>query len=287
MFVKAFSLMRRERLHLLCLSLFLSVVTPAWPGGSKASTGISPNAKIQAIIQRVIDHKGEHDWESRYAMRQLKAMTSKMPQIVVPQIVHRIVQVNKEKEGHNVLGIMYLLGIEDARNVRTGLIPLLESKDEDVLRETSRWLFQVDQGSYINIDSNIMSYRETLLRQKDSPPSGLVNYVFDVARSKALLLFGDVYSEEPKFGVFPRPLMWSDHVVQTVKWRLLNRFLQEGDLEKAQKELDALSRHAGWYARRYVVEVMRDIPKLGTPEILDRLKKDPNPLVSEPAKLVK
>lgn len=269
------------------LVLFLTAPMPLYSGELKASSSIAPDAKIQTLIRRVIDKKGEDDKGGREAMSHLKEMTRKTPQTIVPQLIHRIVHTTDEKEGWRVLGIMYWLGLDYSGNVRTTLIPLLESKEEPIRRETTRWLFQIDQGSYIDIDSNIMFYRKPLLLRKEAPPSGLVNYVFDVAPSKALLLFGDIYSEEPKFGVFPRPLMWSDHVIKTVKWRLRNRFLQDGDLEKAQSVMDDLSKHDGWYARRYVVEVMRNIPKLGTPEILDRLKKDPNPLVSEPAKLVK
>lgn len=225
----------------------------------------------------------------------LNDMARTTPEVLAPQFIYTSLHASNEKERSSIVALMRhfgtgwgtQLGMGWRGEMRRGLIPLLETTDEQARKEVSRWLFEIDGHNSPKAESNVLSYRETLLRNKKSPPPGLVNYVYDFSPSLALLLFGDIYSEQPKFGNFPRPLMWSDHVVTTVKWRLRSQFLQEGDLEKAQKELNDLSKHEGWYVRRYVVEVAADAPKLVTAEITERLKKDNHPLVRERVKLIK
>jgi hypothetical protein len=169
--------------------------------------------------------------------------------------------------------------------LREPLIPLLESKNEAELYEVRGWLANIDWFFCPDLESKLTEYRAPLLRQKASPPPGLVKYLFDMRPGRALLLFGDIYlGDKGKPGDASRDLVWADHLISTVTWRIFNGFVQEGDLEKARKEVDRLSKHDGWYARRYVIEVIRAEPKLGTPEIVDRLKKDPHPLVAEAVK---
>ena len=96
------------------------------------------------------------------------------------------------------------------------------------------------------------------MKQKKAPPHGLVDYLYAHSASKALLFFGDIYNEKPDVRfTHPPDLMWADHIIQTVEWRIKNGFVKEGDLEQARKELETLSKHDAWYARRYAVEVIR------------------------------
>jgi hypothetical protein len=268
-----------------CFVLFLVLPKPIWCSEPKGSAVISPDSKIQATISRVINAKGDDDKEAREAMNSLKEMARTTPEVVAPQIIYYSLHASNEREGWGIIGMMKHLSTWGSE-MRRGLIPLLETKDENIRREVSGWLAGIDHSARPRTEElDVVFYRETLLKQKNAPPLGLVDYVFDHAPSKALLLFGEIYADPPQIPLtWPRDLMWSDHVITTIKWRLRNRFLQEGDLEKAQKELDALSKHEGWYARRYVVEVMRGIPTLGTPEIAKRLKKDAHPLVRDSAK---
>jgi hypothetical protein len=247
---------------------------------------ITPDAKIQATINRVIMAKDENDKETREAMNELTEMARLKPETLAPQLIYYKINVKGEKEGLASIGMMGYFTRMWSSEMRKALIPFLEAEDERIPREVGVWLGNVDNRLAITGKANLMAYRETLLRQKESPPRGLVAYVFAYP-GHALLLFGDIYSEKPKFGEFPRDLMWSDHVVTTVQWRLVKGFIQDGDLEKAREELDKLSRHQAWYARRYVTEVVREAPKLGTPEIINLLKKDAHPLVNESARLIK
>src|SRR5207244_1307750 len=114
------------------------------------------------------------------------------------------------------------------------------------------------------------------------------NYLYDHAPSEAALLFEEIYlGQEGILRKWPQTLLWSDHVINMVTWRMQNVLLKEGDLQRAEWELTALSRHEGWYARRYVVAVIDRTPKLGTADSVNRLKNDANPLVAEAAKLLK
>lgn len=272
------------------IQLFLLLLDAPTCGAQQTKTSIiSPDPKIQAIISRVIDEyaKDQEHEDFRKALKMLDELAIKSPEILVPQLIYYSLHARNEKEAVGIMGVMGHLGTKVGYAMRQGLIPLLETSDKKTLEAVYGWLLGIDGHERPNEESNVMFYRKSLFSQKQAPPPGLVNYVYRLTPSKALLLFGEIDSEKPKVGEFPRDLMWSDHVVTTVKWRLRNLFLQEGDLVQVRKELDTLSKHKGWYARRYVVEVMRENPKLGTPEIAERLKKDANPLVSEAAKHLK
>jgi len=266
--------------------LYLAIGPPLW-GEPTTALSITPDAKVQGTIHCVVIKKDEDDKEAREAMNQLEKMARLKPEILVPQLIYYSVHVKGEKEAWRILGLMHHLGVRWGSEIRLALIPLIETKDEKVLRDVTMWLHNIDVAPSFDTESKLMFYRETLLAKKESPPPGLVSYVYNVSPSRALLLFGDINSENPKFGNFPRPLMWSDHVINTVEWRQRNGFIQEGDLDKVHKELDGLSKHEGWYARRYAVEVIRYKPRFGTVEIVSRLKKDNHPLVAEPAKSIK
>jgi hypothetical protein len=269
------------------LFIVMHVLLPnPWSGGQETTVlTVTPDAKIQATIHRVVIAKDDKDKDARLAMEKLNLLIRKSPDVLAPQLVYYKMQVKEEQAGFRTIGMMAHFTRTWASEIRRGLIPLLETKNDELRREVALWLANADNRLAITGETNLMHYRQTLLRQKESPPPRLVDYVFGYP-GQALLLFGEIYSEKPKFGEPPRALVWSDHVISTVKWRLLNRFLQDGDLEKAQKELDALSKHEGWYARRYVVQVLREVPKLGTREIVERLQNDSNPLVSDAAKLI-
>ena len=60
--------------------------------------------------------------------------------------------------------------------------------------------------------------------------------------------------------------------------------MQDGDLTSAHKEMEKLSKHKDWFVRLYVAEVVGRDPELGTPQIVERLLKDQNPLVAEALK---
>jgi len=251
---------------------------------------ISPDKKIQAMIRQFANAKDPDDLDARTAMKGLTKLARSAPEVLAPQLVYYSMRADSGKG----LGSLELMGHFTPRwglHLRKGLIPLLEARDTKIKREASDWLAVIDNydNSLSRDQDNVLAvYKPLFAGKKAMPPPGLVDYVFTFNPRKALLLLGEVYLEKagPRVAEL-RALVWADHVIHTAKWRIENQFLQKGDLAKAQKEIDSLSKHEGWYARRYVVEIMRDDPELGAPEILERLKKDLNPLVSEAAKSVK
>ncbi|MCI0638284.1 MAG: hypothetical protein L0Y72_05945 [Gemmataceae bacterium] len=285
------------RAYFLCGLLSLCGAAFTRSGEQEAGPSIVPDEKIQSLISRaVILVKDEVDADARTALKSLNDMAARIPEVLAPQLIYHSLHSSDETSALGSIVLMGHLGTKWESQMRQALIPFLEMSDKKAVDEVSMWLHGIDSHKNPSPESNVLYYRETLLRQKKTPPAGLVDYVFDISPSRALLLLGEIYSKEPKFGNWPRDLMWSDHVVTTVGWRASNRFLQEGDLEKARKELDHLSKHEGWYARRYVVEILGGVPrfhgtwgnpKLGTPEIIERLTKDSHPLVRERAKLLK
>jgi hypothetical protein len=249
---------------------------------------IMPDTKIQKLLSQWINAPDEYHRDANEALKQLKELAHSAPKSLAPQLIYRMARAKNEKEALGMLGLTGNFSTDS--ELRFPLVPFLESDDEKILEAATIWLHGLD-GFGRKTEPALDSYLRFLLRQKESPPPGLVKYLYEISPGHALLVFGKIYSDRPKFDAkpdpWPRPLMWSDHLISTVKWRIRNRFLEEGDLEKARKELDTLSKHEGWYVRRYVVHVIDDVRQFRTQEIVDRLKKDTNPLVADQAKLLR
>lgn len=268
----------------LALGTLVAILTPPCGAQARQAPKISPDLKIQELIRQVIYAPNEDDKQLREALKAIREIAIRAPESLGPQLIYYGARAKNEKEGVGMLMMIHRLGPNSA--LQDSIVPFLESDNQRVQEEASIWLYNMDGEETLDPSaSKLRFYYDTLLRQKKAPPPGLVSYVFEISPSRALLLFGRIYSPKPKAEEPPRPLLWSDHLVTTVKWRLSHRFLKKGDLEAARKELDLLSKHEGWYARRYVVEVLRDIPQLGSPAIVERLKKDVDPLVREPVRL--
>ena len=260
--------------------LFLSLGGPC-AGQPGKGPAIAPDPKIQEMLRQFVRAKDEAD--AQKAKKSINEMARTMPEVLVPQIIYYELHATSQ-EDVGILSVMGHISRAWGSQTRTGLLPLLESGDKKTHETAYGYLGGVDGFHSPGFEHNIWSYRDAILRQKKAPPPGLVDYLFFRGQSTSLLFFGQIYSDDPNLKEATRPLEWSDHVITTVKWRIEKRFVQEGDMQKAQKELDDLSKHDGWYARRYVVSIMHGTPKLRVPEIVNRLVKDPNPLVAGAAK---
>lgn len=249
----------------------------------------SSDPKIQELINAVVYAPDDDAKEVREAVKKLWIMARKSPKLLAPQLIHYGARAKNETESVGMLMMVKRLG--PPFQLLEPMLPFLESEDERIQEEAIIWLRAIDLASSTGGDctdpaqSRLMSYRQALLQRKGAPPPALVTYLYATSPSHAMLILAQIDSEHVKRDQFPRDLMWSDHLITTVKWRIRKRFLKPGDIESAHQEMEALSKHPGWYARRYVVEVLREYPELGTPQIRDRLKKDENPLVRAPVKL--
>jgi len=83
-----------------------------------------------------------------------------------------------------------------------------------------------------------------------------------------------------------RETLLAEHIVANALWLKKNGFKEQfrEALPEAQEELTKLSKSKKWWARRYVVEIMRRNPELLMAHVMEELRDDENPLVSEAAK---
>jgi len=265
-------------------TLFLIVAPPTLAQPKKQSS-LSPDPKIQEIIRGVIAGMEGDGPEDRPGMRKLFRMAHNEPEVLVRQCIVFLSQAH-DNDSLLMLVLVGRLGHGNEHPIRGALAPLLESNEKRVRQLTANCLTVIDRLGGPTPESNLDSYRKTLSMEKKAPPAGLINYLNNYyPQSQCLLFFGEVYMDDPTDALI-NSLRWSDHVISTVKWRHQYGFLKKGDLEMAQKEVATLSKHEGWFARRYVVDVINDVSDLGTPEMIERLKKDANPLVSSRAKEV-
>lgn len=268
------------------LLLVLALFGSGWGAISADHGAVSPDEKIQAMIRRLVHAENEDDPETRRGLNQLKAMAKEKPDTLVPQLILFKLRAKDEQAGWGVVGLMLVVSQWD-REVRLALVPLLDSRDEAVRREAFHWLTTLDGGLQPGPAYHIRRYRPVILRNRGAPPPGLVKHLFNLSPGEALLFFGKIYLEGEDNGPGVRSLRWSDHLISTAVWRKTHHFLQPGDLEAAREALESLSRHEGWYARRYAVEMINRNPGLGTPTIVRRLRKDAHPLVREAAESMK
>jgi hypothetical protein len=81
----------------------------------------------------------------------------------------------------------------------------------------------------------------------------------------------------------------AEHIISDAIWLRENRFEErfQMTLPEAAGELAKLAKQEEWWARLYVVEIMRRHRELRDAAVLEQLRKDGNALVSAAAKSVR
>jgi hypothetical protein len=83
-----------------------------------------------------------------------------------------------------------------------------------------------------------------------------------------------------------REILLAEHLVSNAIWLNKNRFNDrfQAVLPEAMEQLEKLAKHEEWWARLYVVYIMRQNPPLLKDKVLRQLREDNNELVSEATK---
>ena len=121
-------------------------------------------------------------------------------------------------------------------------------------------------------------------RRRVDPPASLARVLFFCAPRPVLHYYLSASFHEPRGEEKRRGMYWADHVVADVMWKIQFRFVKPGEVEAAKAQLEKIAQVDHWWAKRYVLEMMRREKELRDEKILERLRKDANPLVSEAAK---
>ena len=144
----------------------------------------------------------------------------------------------------------------DQEKVLEVVAPLLESKTN------SRLLSNVHQVLGFSISKKGRSQpdqpgiREYLSKHKDTPPYGLIKYLYRTGDEKAVDVVGSVYGDQsaPTYS---------------------------GTGKRGLAAIEAVAAGGHWWEDLYVAEKMKQNPKLRDPELIERLRKSKNPVVTE------
>jgi hypothetical protein len=139
-------------------------------------------------------------------------------------------------------------------------------------------LSEVHHSLLIYLDS--VAARE---RRRDDPPASVVAYLF-TAPTPVFHYYLSRSFNRPDESEKKRELYWAEHVIRDAIWKIHFRFSKPADIEAAKAELDKLSQVDQWWVKRYVLEIMRREKELRDEKVLERLRKDANPLVADVAK---
>jgi len=268
----------RRTLAILAVSVTCSVVVPHLPA---QETALKPDPAIQLQVRRLLNlQSGDNPFKELDALEKL---AGRRHERLVPQLLYFSVYGTDAKGQHDVKEamafgwIVHQLHISPT-SMANALVPYLEIEDPK-LREAVREAFS--EIGY----SHFQSLVEGAVAQGAPPPKGLVRYMYQRNPGEALLtLAGTSLLPRNREGWKEKwkSLLWAEHVVSDVLWKHEHGFLDKRKVEPdAKAQLERLSKDDAWWVRLYVAEILRQHPAFRTPEMVERLKKDPHELVRE------
>lgn len=185
------------------------------------------------------------------------------------------------------LAVIRLIGLLDVSRtaIAKTVIPYLDSEDS-FLRRVVRSFLELSEGPCSRAGSRDYSrYRPFLTADLKNPPRALIRYMYEEGPGEALLTMASVHV--PSSSDDYRQLLATEHLVSDVLWRQRNGVAwHETAQSRVLADLTALSIDSAWWVRLYVAETMRQHVELRAADVVQRLSKDPHPLVRETAAAV-
>jgi hypothetical protein len=172
------------------------------------------------------------------------------------------------------------------------LAPYLDA-DNPQLRESVRLWFRLhdtagtDNGGTPPIKpvnyEDYLEYVESMLAHKEDVPPPFIKYIFNSSPGRALLVFA--YANSGK--VQRHEIELAEHIVSNAIWLNKNGFTDrfQAALPETNEQLAKLAK-GEWWAKLYVIYVMRQNPILLKAQTLRQLEDDSNELVRGAAKSV-
>lgn len=124
-------------------------------------------------------------------------------------------------------------------------------------------------------------YAEYLRAETRDQHPALVTHIFRTDPRAALHMVM-VVTDTLREGVNLQALAHDEHLVHDMLWHHQNGFeIEPQRLNNARIALQTLATHDQWWVRLYVAEILRRYPDVGTPQLVERLKRDENDLVRQ------
>ncbi len=280
-----------------------------------------PDPAIQAQLQRVLNalqKPGVEPGSDLDVCREVQTLKKLNPDQdrLVKQLAIFVATANKADETNTgeatpVFIMQVMLQVLDfpPRVPIRALAPFLDV-DNPQLRESVRLWFRLhdtagtDNGGTPPIKpvnyEDYVEYVESKVTHKEEVPTPFVKYIFESSAGRALLVFA--YANSPNIHIVAGPqkltamvqaektklreIELAEHIVSNAIWLQKNKFDDrfQAALPEANEQLDKLAQRKEWWAKLYVVYIMRQNPPLLRDNVLRKLAEDENKLVNEAAK---
>jgi len=246
-----------------------------------------PEKEIQDCLRSLVSASSEK--ETQDGLKRLRYLAGDrvgrniVPQLIYFQQTYRPATRREAIDSHlAVEKVINRLEIREGQYLQ-GILPYIGTDDPQLRMRINSILKMVESGNAGTPDfSHYRSVLDSYQRTRGYIPIELVRYMFRRSPGQTLLVCMRLYAED--YMQMWKPVTWAEHVVGEVLWKQEHAFLKPNEIEPAAAEqLDMLSRHDGWWARLYVVEIMRQHPEFKVDETVQRLANDKNELVRESA----
>ena len=244
---------------------------------------IAPDADLQPRLDRVLriatDRKAS-SWEQAAAIeKELREIAEKEPEKLVQQVLSCRVQSAEVSEERSllVLQLIHYFRIPDTAVVHA-VIPYMGTGN-DHLRDSIDYLLRSVEGRSPPGHPDYSAYSTWISLSKHDPPRDLVRRMYRRCPATALLTMREIYVQDP---VRVKSLLWAEHVISDTIWKHRHGFLPTTTVEsEAATQVAKLAKDDAWWVRLYVAEILRQHPAFRTPELVERLTKDPHELVRD------
>jgi hypothetical protein len=232
-----------------------------------------PDPALQAGIERLLAATDEA--EHRAALAALEVAGGDEHERLVRELFHFGRAATDTREAM-LLGVVLAELRVPAAHVVRALVPLLESDDARLRRDVGGVLSEYEDRS-LDRGASFTVYRDLIAA---GPTPGLARHLFETDPGAALLALAHAQVTDP---AELRALLWAEHEVADLRWRLARGFLAPDVLDAraaaALRELGFLARHPRWWARLAAAEVARAEPALRAGVPLEELRRDEHALV--------
>jgi hypothetical protein len=131
----------------------------------------------------------------------------------------------------------------------------------------------------------IEAYPQILRAKGSDLPAAVVEYLFSEYLHEAWIYFSRGFEGTTDIG--ERNYKWYSHVLAQALWRLDNGHTKRVNSAEMREAFSKLLEDRAWYSRRYIVHVLLKHASLGDEKVIQRLQRDPHPLVRERARALK
>jgi len=255
-------------------------------GANNDGNPIPPDADIQRRIERVLhlalDRKVERRELVARMEEELGQIATKIPETLVRQVLHcHLRWANADPDrASEAMTIPFYFRLANTSIVR-GVLPYVGSENRALDAAVNDLLRQVENGDSIARPPDYSEYETCISVSHKEPPLPLIRRMFDRSAGTALLTMSHVYTPFQDTAR-RRQLLWGEHVVSDTIWKHRHGFLPTTKVEsEAATQIAKLSKDDAWWVRLYVAEILRQHPAFRTPELVERLTKDPHELVRD------